>query len=114
MNLGKFYIEDELTGDIWGKGPEGLRKCEALQDKYTEGLGYYVDDEEQEAYERTLESLEGFDTIEEAKKAAEPLINKKIPFLKISEFKQWDEAANYLLGRAALTDEKGERPKEGK
>lgn len=113
MNLGEFYIEDELTGDIWGKGPDGLKKCPALKDKYTEGLGYYIDDEEEKTYNQAIESLEGFNTIEEAEKAAGPLIDKKIPFLKISVFKQWDEATTYLMGREALTDEKGEAPKEG-
>lgn len=108
MKLGEFFIQAEIEGTIYGKGEEESLKAETEPKAYETESGYYISIEEWEEYEERLDRLQGFATIEEATKAAEPLTKKKIPLLSIAVYTQWDESIYYLQRRAWLTDAYGE------
>lgn len=114
MELGKYYIEQERDGTIYGKAEKQGLKAETEPKPYETEGGYYVSIDESEEYEERLNRLQDFATIEEATKAAEPLMKKKIPLLSIAVYTEWDEDISYLQRRVWLTDAYGEPIKERK
>lgn len=115
MDLGKYYIEQEIRGTIYGKGKEGREAVYPPREYFSEKAGgYYVSMEEEDDYQEKLNRLKGFDTIEEAEEAAQDFIKKRIPFIVITRFLQWDELSTYTQRVKYLTDAYGQKPKEDK
>lgn len=96
MKIGQYCIEEAIGGKVWGKGPEGLAFVE-------------IEGKSPERQEIELKALQGFDTLEDAEEAAEPLMEEGRPLLIASVFRQWDEATTYLMSRKQLTDAYGKR-----
>lgn len=100
MELGKYYIEQEMDDVIIGKAENGTIKAVRYSD------------ENPTAYTKELETLRGFDSIREAERAAKGEAKAKTPCLTIKQYRQWDTGIYTLISYKNLTDAWGEPMKE--